>query len=123
MLARLFAEIPSRTRRFLIWETDLSNEPVAELPPAAMSVSAETRVYGDFERTVPIACDAACHEAFGMTARQGLLITASTCLIRLIVPDSLPECKEGVTVPIPDKACLASLVHIGKAIASTLRYV
>ena len=99
MLARLFAEIPSRTRRFLIWETDLSNEPVAEMPPAAMSVSAETRVYGDFERTLPVTCDAACHEAFGMTARQGLLITASTCLIRQIVPDSPPEFKEGINRP------------------------
>ncbi len=82
MLARLFAEIPRRARMFRIARAGLSIEPVPEMAPAAMSVSAETRVYGDLERTVPIACAAACPSAFGIVAREGLLITASTCLIR-----------------------------------------
>lgn len=82
MLARLFAEIPRRTRMHRIPRADLSIEPVPEMAPAAMSVSAETRVYGDLERTVPITCAAACHSAFGIVAREGLLITASTCLIQ-----------------------------------------
>lgn len=82
MLARLFAEIQRRIRKFRIACVDLSNEPVPELAPAAMSVSAEMRVYGEVERTVPITCATACRLAFGIVARQGLLITASTCLNR-----------------------------------------
>ena len=82
MLARLFAEIQRRIRKFRIACADLSIEPVPERAPAAMSVSAETRVYGELERTVPNACATACLPAFGIVAREGLLITASTCLIR-----------------------------------------
>ena len=82
MLARLFAEIQRPIRKFRMICADLSIEPVPGMAPAAMSVSAETRVYGELERTRPIACVTACLSAFGIGARQGLLITASTCLTR-----------------------------------------
>lgn len=118
MLARLFAEIQRRTRKFRIARADLSIEPVPELAPAAMSVSAETRVYGELERTVPNACATACLPAFGIVARQGLLITASTCLNRheragftyRIMGWAMPY-------PIPVIPCLALLGLIGKVIA------
>lgn len=99
MLARLFAEIPRRTRIFRNSRADLSIEPVPEMAPAAMSVSAETRLYGDFERTVPITCAAACPSAIGIVASEGLLITASTCLIRQNCAGFSPG-KTGWAVPV-----------------------
>ena len=118
MLARLFAEIQRRTRKFRIACADLSIEPVPELAPAAMSVSAETRVYGELERTVPIACATACLPAFGIVARQGLLITASTCLNRHERAGF--TCRKtgwAMPWPIPVNVCVALLGLIGKVIA------